>query len=678
MRVGATVDLARTTNPHLRRTTRARLALLSILAMLAGLLAAAGGAAPAGAVQAPGHEAPAWSNGWSWTYQTSFRYQADGTDVTINENVTYTVADTETFAGHDAYKMNITGTITGGSGSAQVDGVGNAQLSNFSGSVSGTRYVRRSDLALLQETQHQSLSAKASVSILSTNITAQINLQLNPSPSWKTHDFPLNPGDVWQQNETINYDGDFSYDAGSYGSGGDTFDGALPFVAPASVTSTTVGVPAGNIASDLISASSADGQTVDNHWYSPDRKNDARHLMVLPLDGAKLTITRNLASSSTPTPATTISETVSPSLTCAGGQVTVAGKLSSFASGVPVAIKLDKSQINPGDFVTASTTTVAGGDYSATLTVPSESDLLSKNGSRANWGVLVSAGGATNVATVVVTPQNCSTLTYTGDTSAQQGGTATVSAKLTDLTGASAGGRVVTFSLTGGGSVNATTNGSGIATTTIPVPGPPRSATISASYAATPQLAGANASAAFTVDKVATTTSVTPSESPATVGEPITFTAYVTPSMPGTPTGGVQFAVDGADFGSPVALSGGQATSATISLPLGPHAVTATYVGDANFAGSVSPTVPFTVRPPLLATTTTSTVSPASSVYGETVDPVRHRGPGRWRRDAHRNRDVHRRRLDARHRLDQRVRCRLDQHRDPRSRLAQHRRDLLR
>ena len=39
---------------------------------------------------------------------------------------------------------------------------------------------------------------------------------------------------------------------------------------------------------------------------------------------------------------------------------------------------------------------------------------MCKNGSRANWGVLVSAGSATNVATLVVTPKNCTTLTYTG------------------------------------------------------------------------------------------------------------------------------------------------------------------------------------------------------------------------------------------------------------------------
>jgi hypothetical protein len=620
MGAGATIDSARL-NRHPRGASRARLTFLSILGMLAGLLVAAGGSAPAQAAQAPGHDVPAWSNGWSWTYQTTFRYQGEGTDVTINENVTYSVSGTETFQGHDAYRMNISGTITGGNGSVSADGI-NATLSNFSGNVSGTRYVRRSDLALLRENQHQNLNADAKVSFITQGVSAEIDLMLTPRPSWKTHDFPLNPGDLWQHNENIDYNGGFSYDAGSLGgSGSDTFDGTLPFVAPAQVSSTTVGVPIGNVVSDLISASSADGQTVNNIWYSPTHKNDAREVLQLPLDGAKLTVTRNLSAASTPAPGTTISETITPSLSCAGGQVTVAGRLGSFAGGVPVSIKLDKSQTNPGQSVTASTTTTAGGEYSATLTVPPESDGLAKNGSRANWGVLVSGGGAANAATLVVTPQSCSTLDYTGATSAQQGGTASVSAKLTDLTGASAGGRQVTFALSGGGSVNATTSPSGVATATIAVPGPPRNATITASYAGSAGLTAATDSSSFAVGKVATTTSVVPSESPATVGEPLTFTAFVAPALTGTPGGGVQFAVDGADFGAPVPLSGGSATSAAIStLALGNHSVTATYVGDGNFATSTSPSVSFVVRPVLLATTTTSAVSPGSSVYGQAVE----------------------------------------------------------
>jgi len=583
-----------------------------------GVLVALAGGTPATAAQAPGEDVAAWSTGWSWTYGTTFRYQADAADVTINESLTYTVAGVQTFAGQEAYKLNISGTITGGGGTAAVDGVGNAQLSNFSGSVTGTRFVRTSDLALLQETQNQNLKAKASVSILSTNITAAINLQLDPSPSWKTHNFPLNNGDAWQMNEQIDYAGGFSYDAGSYGSGSDTFEGSLPFQAPVSVSSESINPGIGTVATKKITAQTSDGQTSNTIWWSQTHKNDARDILVLPLDGAKLTMTKNLTAATTPSSGTSISATATPSLTCAGATVTVAGTLSSFASGVPVTVALDKSQITPGQRVTATTTTGAGGAYSATIVAPAQSDQLNKNGSRANWGVTVTAGAARAATTVVVTPQNCTSLTYTGDTSAQHGTNATVKAKLTDLTGASAAGRQITFTLTGGGTVTATTDASGVATAQLPVGLPVRNATISASFAGTSTLVAASTSAAFAVDKVATTTTVTPSESPATHGEDVTFTAYVNGA--GQPGGSVQFAIDGADFGAPVALSGGQATSAAIdSLTLGDHTVKATYLGSATHAGSDSGAVTFLVRPPLLVTTTTSSATPSAAHYGQQI-----------------------------------------------------------
>ena len=597
--------------------------MLTVLALCVSALVGLG-AAPASAVQATGHDAPVWTNGWSWTYTTSFRYVADGTDVTINESVVYAVAGTETFNGHDAYKLTINGTITGGSGTVDTGSVGTATLKNFSGTVSGTRYVRRSDLALLREQQHQHLNATATVGIISQGITADIDLTLTPSPSWKTRDFPLNAGDVWHHDEQIAYTGGFTYDAGSLGgSGSSPFDGTLPFVAPANVTAATISA-GGNpsLATDLVTAVNADGSMSDTIWWSPSFKNDAKEILQLPLDGASLTINRLLASASVPAPSVTMSESVVPSLTCAGGQVTVSGQLGTFAAGVPVTVRLDQSQATPGLGVSAATTTGSGGSYSAVLTVPAEADGLDKAGSRANWGILVSAGGATNVATVVVTRQDCSTLTYTGATSAPHGGSATVSAQLTDLTGAGAGGRTVTFALSGGASVDATTNAAGVATASLPVAGPVRSATITTTYAGSGDLTPAGDFDAFEVAVVPTTTAVVPSASPATVGDPLTFTATVTPALGSSPAAGaVQFRIDGNDFGAAVTLDGsGAATSPSISnLPLGNHTVSAVYGGDASFGGSTSPTTSFLVRNPPLPTTTTQTVSPGNAAFGQAL-----------------------------------------------------------
>lgn len=618
MRAAGVVD--RTTHKLTTdRPTRRRVTLVSVFAMLATALAVFG-AAPTQAAQAPGTDVPAWAVGNSWTYQTSFRYQADAADVTVNENVTYSVAGVQTYQGQEAYRLTISGQITGGSGSAAVEGVGNANLSNFSGSVSGTRYVRTSDLALLHEDQKQNLAAKASVSIISANITASIDLNLDPARGWRVFDFPLNAGDSWQLNETINYTGGFSYDAGSFGGGGDTFEGALPFQANANAANGSASLPIGNVSGIQVSSASADGQTTNQQLYSPNHKNEARQVLVLPLDGAKLTLTRNLSAASVGAPSPALSATATPSLTCAGGQVTVAGTLASAANGTNVTIALDQSQLTPGQRTVVTTQTGAGGAYSATLTAPSQSDGLNKNGSRANWGITVTSGSTRAATTLVVTPKNCTTLAYTGVSGAEQGSDALVSAQLTDLGGGSVNGKTVTFSLSGGGSVNATTNASGVATASLPVNGPVRSATVTASYAGATNQEAASATSPFEVGRIGTTTTVVADPAVVTVGDPTTFTATVNPGHGASiNTGSVQFKVDGADFGAARPVSNGVATSAPYNGALGFHDVVAVFTGTDDHATSTSGAFSFRVRNPLLATTTTSSVTPGSIVYGQSV-----------------------------------------------------------
>src|SRR6185369_886907 len=71
-----------------------------------------------------------------------------------------------------------------------------------------------------------------------------------------------------------------------------------------------------------------------------------------------------------------------------------------------------------------------------------------------------------------------------------------------------------------------------------------------------------------------------------TYGSNATFTASVSPSAA---TGTIQFKVDGANVGSPVAVSGGSATSAAVSgLTAVSHTVTAVYSGDSTYATSTS------------------------------------------------------------------------------------------
>ncbi|MFW6867411.1 Ig-like domain repeat protein [Nocardioides sp. CPCC 206347] len=599
---------------------RRRMARLIVLATLSAGLVALAGTPVATAVQATGDDVAAWNTGWSWTYQTTFRYIATGTDVTLNENVTYTVGAVETFQGQSAYRLDITGTITGGSGTAVVDGVGTANLSNFAGSVSGTKYVRRSDLALLRETQQQNLTGKAQVSIITQNITAAINLEMTPQRGWRALAFPLEAGQSWSNDVDVDYDGGFSYAAGSLASGNDTFEGVFSFSDPSTVSNATVAVPIGSVNARRVHAQSADGQTVNTHWWSPTHRNDAQEILRLPVDDGSLSIDRKLASSSTPAAATTLTGSITPSLTCAGGDVTVAGKLSTGAAGVPVVISLDKSPVTPGQTQNASVTTTSGGNYTATLSAPAESDGLAKGSARASWGVIVSAAGATTASTLVVTNTNCSTLAYTGATSAAQGSTATVKAVLVDLAGGPVAGRTVTFSLAGGATATATTSATGLAQTDIAVAGPPRTTTITASYAGGGGLEPASTSAPFTVGAIPTSTVVTADPAVVTVGDPVRFTATVSPAHGSTPGGAVQFRVDGSDFGAAIPLTDGAATSPALStLGLGNHTVVAVYAGTSDHGGSTSAAVTFRVREPLLTTTTTSSVDPGTAVYGQPV-----------------------------------------------------------
>jgi hypothetical protein len=80
--------------------------------------------------------------------------------------------------------------------------------------------------------------------------------------------------------------------------------------------------------------------------------------------------------------------------------------------------------------------------------------------------------------------------------------------------------------------------------------------------------------------QVSTTTAISSSQNPSTYGQAVSFTATVAGN---SPTGTVQFTIDGNNFGSPVTLSGGSATSgSTSTLSVGNHTVTAVYSGNSN------------------------------------------------------------------------------------------------
>jgi Big-like domain-containing protein len=138
---------------------------------------------------------------------------------------------------------------------------------------------------------------------------------------------------------------------------------------------------------------------------------------------------------------------------------------------------------------------------------------------------------------------------------------------------------------------------------------------ITASYSGDATFAGST-SAAITqiVNRASTTTALTSSLNPSTFGQPVTFTATVSPSL--GPTGSVQF-FDGATSLGTVALSGGSASLTTATLSAGTHSITASYGGNTNFAGSTSPAVAQSVAQ--VTTTTSLTSSQNPSTFGQAV-----------------------------------------------------------
>ena len=125
----------------------------------------------------------------------------------------------------------------------------------------------------------------------------------------------------------------------------------------------------------------------------------------------------------------------------------------------------------------------------------------------------------------------------------------------------------------------------------------------------------------WTSDNVATLlndstqTSVTGSPNPSVHGQTVTLTAAITPSAA---TGAVQFAIDGANFGSPVTVSGGTAVLSLSTLTAGSHTVTVNFSGSNGYGNSHG-----SLSVPQVVSVSSSTTSVASSqnpsVYGQPV-----------------------------------------------------------
>ncbi|QPP09233.1 hypothetical protein G4Z16_25605 [Streptomyces bathyalis] len=152
---------------------------------------------------------------------------------------------------------------------------------------------------------------------------------------------------------------------------------------------------------------------------------------------------------------------------------------------------------------------------------------------------------------------------------------------------------------------------------------------LTATYGGDSNFTGSAGLGTHAVNQAATTTALTDLPDPSVVGEPVTFTATVSPLAPGagSPTGTVTFDFGDGNTSAPVPLVGGVATTShAYATTVGsPFALTASYSGDSNFTGSVGLGSHAVNQ---AATTTALTDLPDPSVVGEpvtftaTVSPV--------------------------------------------------------
>ncbi len=116
-----------------------------------------------------------------------------------------------------------------------------------------------------------------------------------------------------------------------------------------------------------------------------------------------------------------------------------------------------------------------------------------------------------------------------------------------------------------------------------------------------------------------TTTTFVVAPNPAIAGQPVTFTATVTPAPTGAPLGMVSFHEGITLLGTATVNALGVATFTTSSLTAGTSGFTASFSGNAGFAGSVSAVQSVTVNAATIATTTTLTSSPNPATAGQPV-----------------------------------------------------------
>ena len=224
---------------------------------------------------------------------------------------------------------------------------------------------------------------------------------------------------------------------------------------------------------------------------------------------------------------------------------------------------------------------------------------------------VVGADGTTTVMTVTVNPSVYGqSVTFTATVSANAPGAGTPTGKVAFKSGGT--------NIGGCGSVTIT---AGVATCTTATLGVGSHAIVGAYAGSTNFQVSTSSVLTQTVNQGATAMVVVSSVNPSVSGQTVPYTATVTVVAPavGSLSGTVAFQDGGATLagcGSKSLVAG--TASCSVAYPgAGVHTITAVYSGNANFAGSTSPSVAQNVNPASTSTTAVTDVNP--SVTGQVV-----------------------------------------------------------
>ena len=337
--------------------------------------------------------------------------------------------------------------------------------------------------------------------------------------------------------------------------------------------------------------------TADKHFITVSYSGDANFspgnsslIQIVHASGSTTALTSS-PNPSTPGQQVTFTATVAAAPPGSGtptGQVTFQDQNNNVLAQAP---------LNGSGVVSFSTSGLALGSDTVTAVYASDTNFAASSGSR------------------VQTVQNMNT-TATTASSSPNPSVFGQSVTFTSTTTSSGGVPVGTVTFTEGSTVwasNVTVNGSGQAsfsTTALAV----GSHTITATFTGATGWGNSSGNAApQVVNKAATTTAVSSSANPSVYSQPVTFTATVTATAPGSgvPTGTVTFKNGGSTLGTGTLNGSGIATFTTSTLAVGSLSITAVYGGSTSFNTSTSPVLTQTVNQDGTTTTVTSSRNPS-------------------------------------------------------------------